>query len=50
MSWRSIQHKVFGAGGGDDPGREENVDDRLQQQEDLGWLQVRTVCRSTINS
>lgn len=45
MSRGSVQHEVLGAGGGDDPGRQEDVDDRLEEQEDLGLLQVGTICK-----
>lgn len=33
VSRRSVQHEVLGAGRGDDAWRQQNVDDRLQQQE-----------------
>lgn len=45
VGWRGVQHEVLGAGGGDDARRQEDVDDRLQQQEDFGLLQVGAVCR-----
>lgn len=47
MSWRGIQHEVLGAGGGDDPRRQQDVDDGLQEEEDLWLLQVRAVCKKT---
>lgn len=48
MSRGGVQHEVLGAGGGDDPGRQEDVDDRLEEEEDLGLLQVGAVCRETL--
>lgn len=48
MSWGGVQHEVFGAGGGDDAGRQEDVDDRLEEEKDLRLLQVRAICKGTI--
>lgn len=45
MGRRGVEHEVLGAGGGDDTWRQQDVDDRLQQQENLGLLQVGAVCR-----
>lgn len=43
-----VQHEVLGAGGGDDPWRQQDVDDRLEEEEDLRLLQVGAVCKGTL--
>lgn len=44
VSRRGVQHEVLGARGGDDPRRQQDVDDSLEEQEDLGLLEVGAVC------
>lgn len=48
VSRRRVQHEVLGAGGGDDARRQEDVDDSLEEQEDLGLLQVGAVCKTQV--